>query len=403
MGIFQRYIKRDKNGNPVLGKDGKPKREGAWFIQFPYGRDPETGKITYRTERASFSKKKAEKMFRTKMDSFAEKDKLGSQIDLEMTFSELIEWGLSQEVMKSKASSADDETRARHLKSVFGSFKAARITPLMVDNFRIRMKEAVSDKTKKGFSGSSINKMVSLARRIYYIAIDAGKVRHNPFARRGIYKEEPMGRYVPDEEFKGICSFLPDYLKGVAVAAYYTGMRRGEILELGWDRVDLNSGFIDLTPRDTKTAEARRIFFSSLNDLKEVLVKAAESRSGKCGLVFTKPDGTPVPKWYMERLFKKACQKAKVGPYRFHDLRHTFNTNMLKAGVDQVVIMKLTGHKTNAMFARYSHLDKEIGEKAMGKLEELLSGINDEKNLESNPVRTIGADEESNDLPFSSA
>jgi hypothetical protein len=76
---------------------------------------------------------------------------------------------------------------------------------------------------------------------------------------------------------------------------------------------------------------------------------------------------------------------------------------MLKAGVDQVVIMKLTGHKTNAMFARYSHLDKEIGEKAMGKLKELLSGINDEKNLESNPVRTIGADEESNDLPFCSA
>ena len=72
-----------------------------------------------------------------------------------------------------------------------------------------------------------------------------------------------------------------------------------------------------------------------------------------------KPDGGLVPKWYMEILYKKDCLKAGVGPYRLHDLRHTFNTNMTKAGVDQVVIMKLTGYRTNKMFLRYSHLDKE--------------------------------------------
>ena len=93
-------------------------------------------------------------------------------------------------------------------------------------------------------------------------------------------------------------------------------------------------------------------------------------------LVFTKPDGSPVPKWYIQRLFKKACLKAKVYPYRLHDLRHTFNTNMTKAGVDQVVIMKLTGHKTYEMFLRYSHLDKEQGESAMEKLNGLLSQKN---------------------------
>jgi len=60
----------------------------------------------------------------------------------------------------------------------------------------------------------------------------------------------------------------------------------------------------------------------------------------------------------MERLLKRACKDAGVGPYRFHDLRHTFNTNMSKAGVAQAVTMKLTGHKTLAMYLRYSHLDK---------------------------------------------
>jgi integrase len=55
-----------------------------------------------------------------------------------------------------------------------------------------------------------------------------------------------------------------------------------------------------------------------------------------------------------------ACKSAKVRPYRLHDMRHTFNTNMRKAGVDQVVIMKLTGHKTNEKFLRYSHIDQVV-------------------------------------------
>ena len=93
MGIFQRYIKTDMNGNPIIGKNGKPRREGPWFIQFPHARDPETGKIKYRTEKASFSKKKAEKMYQAKFDAFQEKEKLGTQVDIDMTFNSLMDWG----------------------------------------------------------------------------------------------------------------------------------------------------------------------------------------------------------------------------------------------------------------------------------------------------------------------
>ncbi len=154
---------------------------------------------------------------------------------------------------------------------------------------------------------------------------------------------------------------------------YLTGMRRGEILELTWDRVNLDNGFIDLTPDDTKTEEPRRIYFNSIKILKNVLIEASKKRKHGQNLVFTKSDGSPVPKWYIQRLLKKACKDAGTGPYRLHDLRHTFNTNMTKAGVDQVTTMKLTGHKTNSMFIRYSHLDREQGERAMGKLSGFLS------------------------------
>jgi integrase len=376
MGVFQRYVKTDNGGNPVVGKDGKPKREGPWFVQYPHSRDPETGKIKYRTEKASYSKKKAEKIFRAKVDAFQEMDQLGVQVDPELTFSRLMDWGLEQDVMSAKASASDDLARAVHLKAVFGNRKAAQITPLMVNNFRVKMKKTKSERTDKPFSGSSINKMVSLARRIYYLAMDAGMVKSNPFARRGAFKEEPKGHYIPDQEFREIHKHLPDYLKPVILVAYLTGMRRGEIIELKWDRVNLSEGYVDLTPDDTKTDEPRRIYFGTIKELQDVFINADLKKTAGQELVFTKDDGSPVPKWYIQRLFKNACSKAKVSPYRLHDLRHTFNTNMTKAGVDQVVVMKLTGHKTNAMFLRYSHIDKEQGEGAMEKLNGFLSNNN---------------------------
>jgi len=345
-----------------------------WIIQYPYARDPMTGEIKYKTEKAAWSKKKAEKIWRAKVDAFQERDKLGAVTDPEMTFSELMDWGLEQEVMQAKASASDDKTRAGHLKGYFGRLKAVQITPLMVDNFRINMKSTKSEKTGENFSGTTINKMVSLARRIYYLAMAQGTVKRNPFSRRGVFPEKPTGRYVPDDEFRKLYCELQDYLKPLALTAYLTGMRRGEILGLRWNQVNLFQGMIELTEEDTKTSEPRLIFFSSVPELKEVFVQAARDRKSGQDLVFTKPDGQPVPKWYIERLFKKACVKTGVGPYRFHDLRHTFNTNMLKAGVNQKVIMKLTGHKTDAMFTRYTHLDAELGTDAMEKLAAFMEG-----------------------------
>lgn len=368
MGVFQRYIKDDKNGDPILGKDGKPIRTGPWFIQYPHSRDPKTGKVKYRTEKAHHSKKVAEQMLRAKEDEFLKAEKLGFQVPVDMNLSELMDWGLSQEVMQAKCSSSDDRSRAEHLKAHFGSAKANQITPLMVDNFRVRMKQVVSDKTGKPFSGTTINKLVSLARRVYYLAMDAGIVSSNPFARRGLYKEQPVGKYIPDHEFRAILGHLPDYLQPVALTAYYTGMRSGEILKLTWDRVDMFKGIIDLTPEETKTGEARHIYFGVIPELKDVFVEAAKRRAKKQRLVFTKPDAKPILKDHATHRIKMGCIMAGVGPYRFHDLRHTFNTNMLKAGVNQAVIMKLTGHKTLAMFLRYSHLDQDQGAAAMGKL-----------------------------------
>ena len=73
---------------------------------------------------------------------------------------------------------------------------------------------------------------------------------------------------------------------------------------------------------------------------------------------------------------RKACEKAGVvygrnveGGFVFHDLRHTFNTNMRKAGVAESVIMQITGHSTREMFDRYNTVDEEDRREAIERLQ----------------------------------
>lgn len=160
-------------------------------------------------------------------------------------------------------------------------------------------------------------------------------VTKNPFARVGSFKEHPVGKYIPVDEFRAIHSHLPGFLRPVVMTAYLSGMRAGEIINLTWGQVDLEEGTLDLSGYDTKTDEPRIIYLASLPELRLVFVEAKLRKKKSQKLVFTKPDGKPIPGWAIRQPFLKACEVAGVGPYRFHDTRHSFNTNMIKAGVSK--------------------------------------------------------------------
>jgi len=79
---------------------------------------------------------------------------------------------------------------------------------------------------------------------------------------------------------------------------------------------------------------------------------------------------------------KKACKAAgitygrfKKGGFIFHDLRHTFNTNMRKAGVAESVIMAITGHSTREMFDRYNTVDDRDKRQAVDQLEVFFENV----------------------------
>jgi len=79
---------------------------------------------------------------------------------------------------------------------------------------------------------------------------------------------------------------------------------------------------------------------------------------------------------------KRACKEAGIlngrkveGGFTFHDLRHTFNTNMRKAGVDKSIIMKIAGHSSEEMFNRYNTVDAEDARQAVDQLQAYFANV----------------------------
>jgi integrase len=134
------------------------------------------------------------------------------------------------------------------------------------------------------------------------------------------------------------------------LTGWYTGMCKGEILNLTWDKVDLANRMIRLEAKDTKDKEKRNIpicdeLFNMLVSLSNRIQETNEDNH-----VFLY-NGSPVKDIRVS--LKRACKRAGIkygrfveGGFIFHDLRHTFNTNMRKAGVSESVIMDITGHST---------------------------------------------------------
>jgi len=127
-------------------------------------------------------------------------------------------------------------------------------------------------------------------------------------------------------------------------------MRRGEILSLKWDQV--RNGFIYLIK--TKTKEQRQI---PINDeLASVFKSIRRKQPLGTEFVFTYKD-KPVKN--IKRSFKATLNRAEILDFRFHDLRHTFASQVIMKGGSLKDIQELLGHKTTTMTLRYSHLTQE--------------------------------------------
>jgi len=157
-------------------------------------------------------------------------------------------------------------------------------------------------------------------------------------------------------------------------------MRRGEILSLKWNQI--KTGFIYITK--TKTNEARQIPVNeALYGLFQRL-KNEQNPKGMGGNVVG-IDGEPVegqpsefvftmhgkPLNRMEGAFNAAVRRAAISDFHFHDLRHTFASQLIMKGGTLKDVQELLGHKTMTMTLRYAHLSQEHKRQAVN----LLNGL----------------------------
>ncbi|MBT2413562.1 site-specific integrase [Streptomyces sp. ISL-12] len=190
-----------------------------------------------------------------------------------------------------------------------------------------------------------------------------------------------------------------DRLHALYELALRTGLRKGELLGLHWEDLDLDGGTATihrslqrtrsqgLTVLNTKTlASERRIALPTecLSSLKIHQERQQEERQAAGtgwmgnGLVFTTPKGRPLDPTNLTRRFRRLLHSARLRTIRFHDLRHSTATLLLEQGVDLVVIKELLGHAHIGVTAGvYAHVRLRLQRQAIDTLGSILGTTDD--------------------------
>ncbi len=257
-----------------------------------------------------------------------------------------------------------EEGRSRKLIRHLGQIKAMELSQRHVDEYRTRR---FGEKTRKGTppSPATLDREVELLKRFLNYAVACGRLTHNPIAKAKLLRKPNVRRTVVSEEaFQCLHAAAEECFKPILAVAYETGMRKREVLDLRWEQLDLKEGVIRLLPQDTKAQDARVVY---LAPRALEAVRRIPRRLGSA-YVFVNPQ-TGEPWVDVRKQFLSACEAAGLSGVWFHDLRRSFVTNARRYGVPESVVMRMSGHKTRAVFERYNVVAEEDLRDAVQRIE----------------------------------
>ncbi|HOK56764.1 MAG TPA: site-specific integrase [bacterium] len=131
-------------------------------------------------------------------------------------------------------------------------------------------------------------------------------------------------------------------------------MRRGEIVNLKWQDIDMKERIITLW--DTKSKEKRYV---PMNEIVFQTLLNIEKDPLSEYVFYGKDKNSHISEHYISHLFEKIIKKAGITNFRFHDLRHTFASWLVMKGVNLKTVQELMGHKDFTTTLRYAHLSPE--------------------------------------------
>jgi len=210
---------------------------------------------------------------------------------------------------------------------------------------------------------STVNKEKAALSRMFQVLVELRYTNVNPARLVKNLSERSSQRetYISFQDFLRLASIVPLWLGPVTRAAYYSGMRRGEIVALTRKQVNLRSRMILLRPEQTKEESFKRVPIHM--DLAPVLEDAMKVLAFGTDRVFL-IDGRPVVEDSFRRPWVKAVRAQGFDPApTFHDLRHSFVANCRRSGMPHEILQAIVGHwnRTKPISERYGRVsDSEL-------------------------------------------
>src|SRR6266567_2225616 len=311
-----------------------------WQGGIRYARSTGTGKI-----------RKAQDFDRNHKTELELKKFRPAELNPEMPFGELFSRFL-----------ADGEVKLFHieLSKAFLPYFAEKPIGEITKNEIIRYRKE-RHKQKK-LTETTLNRDIEVIRHVLFWAVEERILPANPLARTRLSRARRIKRPILSiQEEEQLLSVAAPHLKPIIVCALDTGMRRGELLSQRWEDIDFFRRVLVVTKSKTAEGESRELPLSSR--LFELL---GMQRSPK-GLIFT--FGAESIR-SVKTAWRTAVRKAGIRPFRFKDLRTTFNSRLIEAGVIKDVRMELMGHSRNEdTNDLYSQIELPLLREAISKLE----------------------------------
>jgi integrase len=247
-------------------------------------------------------------------------------------------------------------------------FRGRRLANITTSDIR----EFVAARQLAGAANGEINRELSALKRMYTLAVQAGKLHGKPYIP--MLQEDNIRRgFFEREQFESMRRALPGPLQPVVTFAYLTGWRViSEILPLEWRQVDWDGRVVRLDPGTTKNRAGRTFPFTL--DLEQLLKQQlAEHETMKkedppriVRRVFHR-DGEPIKDF--RGAFASACDSAGCPGRILHDFRRTAVRNLERDGVSRSAAMAMVGHKTESIYRRYAIVDAGALRDAAAKID----------------------------------
>ena len=261
---------------------------------------------------------------------------------------------------------------ARQEKTLIQRLQHHPISGLQLDKIRSMHLSSYRDRRlTSGISGNTVRIELALISHLFSIAVtDWGfdglknpvKTMRKPKIPRGRDRRFKAGE---EERLLACCEdHGKRWLKLTIIVAVETAMRRGELVSLRWQDVDLNERMVYLG--DTKNGDSRVVPLS-----KKAVAALRTIKENPDIFPWTRPGLQPLPRTYrspkeyvfavfrdtISNQFLDMCRKCGIVGLRFHDLRHEATSRLFEKGFKEMEASTITGHKSLAMLKRYTHLN----------------------------------------------